>query len=107
MFSPSDRRGFLRGLVSLPLIGGGVTLVGSPTAAAVPVTDALKHEYLQWLSYERHRAAIELQGAAFAHRHSTVFHGPAYEWHCQVNQPGPFSRAAIVMSAVGCGWERS
>ena len=31
----SDRRTFLRQLASLPLIGGGVTLIGNPTAAAV------------------------------------------------------------------------
>jgi len=30
-----DRRGFLRGLAALPLIGGGVTLIGNPTRAAV------------------------------------------------------------------------
>ena len=42
----SDRRSFLRGLVSLPLIGGGVTLIGAPStpvplvqAAAVPTLD--------------------------------------------------------------------
>ena len=46
MFSPSDRRGFLRGLVLLPRIGGGVTLVGSPTAAAVPVTGDLICSYV-------------------------------------------------------------
>ena len=34
----ADRRSFLRQLASLPLIGGGVTLIGKPTAAAVPVT---------------------------------------------------------------------
>ena len=35
----SDRRTFLRGLVSLPLIGGGVTLIGRP-AQAVPLVQA-------------------------------------------------------------------
>ncbi len=35
----ADRRSFLRGLVSLPLIGGGVTLIGRP-AAAVPLIQA-------------------------------------------------------------------
>lgn len=41
MTGPESRRGFLRGLVSLPLIGGGVTLIGAPTAAATPVTPDL------------------------------------------------------------------
>ncbi len=35
----SDRRQFLRNLVTLPLIGGGVTLIGRP-AAAVPLVQA-------------------------------------------------------------------
>jgi hypothetical protein len=34
------RRDFLRSLAHLPLIGGGVTILGNPTAAAVPVTTA-------------------------------------------------------------------
>ena len=33
-----ERRNLLRGLVSLPLIGGGVTLIGRP-AARVPLAD--------------------------------------------------------------------
>ncbi len=36
----ADRRTFLRGLVSLPLIGGGVTLVGIP-GAPVPLSQAM------------------------------------------------------------------
>lgn len=35
----ADRRSFLRGLVSLPLIGGGVTLIGAPSAP-VPLVQA-------------------------------------------------------------------
>jgi len=35
----SDRRHFLRGLVTLPLIGGGVTLIGRPSAP-VPLVQA-------------------------------------------------------------------
>lgn len=60
MSGPRDplRRGFLRGLVTLPLIGGGVTLVGNPTAAAVPVTDELHMRYFTWLAHE-HKAAMK------------------------------------------------
>ncbi len=43
--SLTGRRGFLRGLVTLPLIGGGVTLIGNPTAAAEPVTKELLVNY--------------------------------------------------------------
>ncbi len=47
MSAPSDRRGFLRGLATLPLIGGGVTLIGNPTrAAAEPVTEDLLQEMI-------------------------------------------------------------
>ena len=53
-----ERRSFLRGLAALPLIGGGVTLIGDPTAAAVPVTDALHARYVAWLAHE-HRAALQ------------------------------------------------
>lgn len=62
------RRGFLRGLVTLPLIGGGLTLIGQPTAAAVPVTDALHERYFTWLAHE-HRAALRERTfrAALAH----------------------------------------
>jgi len=35
-----DRRSFLRGLATLPLIGGGVTLVGIP-GAPVPLSQAM------------------------------------------------------------------
>ena len=48
----SDRRTFLRGLATLPLIGGSVALIGKPTAAAVPVTDALLERYTSWLIKE-------------------------------------------------------
>jgi len=43
------RRGFLRNLVTLPLIGGGVTLIGNPTRAAEPVTPDLLDSYNAWL----------------------------------------------------------
>lgn len=41
----ADRRTFLRGPASLRLVGGGVTLIGNPTAAAVPVTASLLETY--------------------------------------------------------------
>lgn len=46
---PSSRRGFLRGLTRLPLIGGGVALIGAPTAVAEPLTPALLDSYEAWL----------------------------------------------------------
>ena len=41
----SDRRAFLASLAALPMLGGGVRLIGRPTAAAVPVTDGLLRNY--------------------------------------------------------------
>ena len=51
----SGRRDFLRGLVSLPLIGGGVTLIGQPSAVAEPVTSDLLEAYKTWL-FNEHRS---------------------------------------------------
>ena len=57
----SDRRSFLRGLASLPLIGGGMTLIGNPTAAAVPATPELMNRYRAWLAREWRQASVEHQ----------------------------------------------
>ena len=47
------RRGFLRQLCGLPLIGGGLSLIGAPSAVAEPVTPALIGAYARWLELER------------------------------------------------------
>ncbi|MCJ2114103.1 hypothetical protein MKK64_23320, partial [Methylobacterium sp. E-025] len=60
MSTPSNRRGFLRDLVSLPLIGGGVTLIGNPTAVATPITASLLANYETWLNQEAYKVACEL-----------------------------------------------
>ena len=61
-----ERRAFLSSLVSLPLIGGGVTLIGQPTATAVPLSDALLANYEGWLAWERFRLHRELYSDAVA-----------------------------------------
>ena len=114
----SDRRSFLRGLVSLPLIGGGVTLIGNPTAAAVPVTMDLLHGYKTWLMYEHKMLSYELAG--YDSERAKRIHGgfylvhPAANWHFSwpmpegsrlagwPDAPQPSTRAAVVLSAVGC-----
>jgi hypothetical protein len=48
------RRGFLRQLVSLPMLGGGVALLGAPTAVAEPVTPQLIAADHRWLELERY-----------------------------------------------------
>ncbi len=107
----ASRRGFLQGLAGLPLIGGGVTLIGAPTAAAAPVTDQLLDTYVEWLNGELVDLAVErLQGGWEDRRvHGT----PAFRFHHPVRwgQPRPATwqpasaRAAVVLSAVGCVWE--
>jgi hypothetical protein len=62
MHDPNTRRGFLRGLASLPLIGGGVTLIGNPTRAAEPVTLDLLDAYNERLFMERRMLCIEQWG---------------------------------------------
>lgn len=103
----SSRRGFLRGLTTLPLIGGGVTLIGAPSAVAEPVTRKLLLEYETWLGIEHVRIARELQPGSTSTR--VQFHGSAYEWHYdqvrrQYLHGAPSTRAALVLAAVGCDW---
>jgi hypothetical protein len=50
--STLPRRGFLRQLCHLPLIGGGIALLGAPTAVAMPVTPDLREAYRRWLWLE-------------------------------------------------------
>jgi hypothetical protein len=48
------RRGFLRQLCSLPMLGGSVALLGAPTAVAEPITPDLFEAYDRWLTLERY-----------------------------------------------------
>ncbi len=108
----ASRRGFLQGLAGLPLIGGGVALIGQPTASATPVTDQLLDTYNEWLNGELVDLVVErtLAGrpidryvrgtAAFRYHHPMRWGQPRpATW-----QPAS-ARAAVVLSAVGCPWE--
>jgi hypothetical protein len=103
------RRGFLRQLAGLPLIGGGVTLIGNPTAAAEPVTEELLWNYSQWLQTERSLLVWEMGSQDETNRYwlnNGLGHridNPAGRYH-QPSTPPPSTRAAVVLSAVGCGW---
>ena len=112
-----DARGLLRGLATLPLIGGSVALIGNPTAAAVPVTPELLHSYKSWLFFENRWAAHEMAGYDIAKARDVedfwCNNTPGEEWHFQwaregmrgpagwIDAPQPSTRAAIVLSAVG------
>ncbi|GJE00013.1 hypothetical protein [Methylobacterium isbiliense] len=107
MTSQHDRRGFLRGLVTLPLVGGGITLIGAPTGVAEPASDWLLQNYSTWIERERRRVA-EVLGAGGAVQ---ILYGPASDWFDQELATPPeeirtrvATRAAVVLSAVGCDW---
>jgi hypothetical protein len=106
------RRGFLRALTTLPLIGGGVTLIGNPTRADVQATPQLLETYNAWLDLERRWLVWEMIGDdkdQFDTRLRTIWlDNPANSFHGRTRrgEQMPSERAAVVLSAVGCGWER-
>lgn len=127
MSAPKTRRGFLRGLTTLPLIGGGVALIGSPTAVAEPITDQLLDGYDAWLEYERRWLQWERNRSAdmayrlnppfimqMMDRHGEITRQPADYVPCTNGgasfhgggEPPASTRAALVLSAVGCDWRR-
>jgi len=117
------RRGFLRALASLPLIGGGVALWGRPVAAAAPVTLALMRRYRDFLSRElltvvaeidliqapwRHFGADRQEAWDLADCRSFLDRIPPVAFVCAegpatraVADAPPSTRAAVVLSAAG------
>jgi hypothetical protein len=103
-----ERRAFLASLAALPMLGGSVALIGQPTAAAVRVTDGLLRNYEAWLAWERYDLQRELWGEAVAIKSTTFLavNLPGEQWHRPWRDgetcPEPSTRAALVLSAVGC-----
>ena len=115
MSAPSDRRGFLRGLLALPLIGGGVTLIGQPSAVAEPVTADLLRQYVGFLAREYAHADAELMKMAPNDDRTLTWKQPIHHlafanWpeipaaDALVRAAAPSTRAALVLSAVGADW---
>lgn len=127
MSASSDRRGFLRGLATLPLIGGAVSIIGNPTAAAEPVSMKLLETYGAWLFFERRYLCAEMVGYRYWEGREPEEVEDRQRWHrdsaieqdhVRVDNPGgafhfsadparfpqPSTRAAAVLSAVGCDW---
>ncbi|WP_237479250.1 hypothetical protein [Lichenibacterium dinghuense] len=113
----ADRRAFLRGLASLPLIGGSVALIGNPSAAAVPVSRYLLDSYMDFLAIELRETVIqsrETHAAREGHpdcpwvREATERHMWAPERpHMRglLDASGrPSARAAVILSAAGVPW---
>ncbi|WP_267355607.1 MULTISPECIES: hypothetical protein [unclassified Methylobacterium] len=124
---PTTRRAILRALTTLPLVGGGISLIGMPTAAAEPVTRELldsydawlfsERQFLKWERYRRTRAGEQPPGPVCAwynpatDRISDIVpaDNAGHRWHYTDDRrlmPQPSSRAAIVLSAVGCDWRQ-
>lgn len=97
------RRGFLRGLASLPLIGGSVTLIGRPTAAAVPVTGGTVATYLAWLHYEQRYLmwGCNAQGTIPLINPGAIFHDGGRK-HPSVAAREAINRAPVILAAAGC-----
>ena len=134
MSAPASRRGFLRGLASLPLVGGGVALPGAPTAVAEPVTDRLLDAYLGFIVHEhrevlaQHSYRRAITRAAELHRDRGLVMPPGYpeacaqdtrelphlQWVPKGSEAAdafcrascPTTRAALVLSAIGYDWRR-
>lgn len=132
MSAAASRRGFLRGLTTLPLIGGAITLIGTPSAIAEPATDSALDAYVAFLAHEHRAALIEHERRRAVRSVATAAaqgqaSWPGYVEECEdiarqrppmfwfpgapdterlVASAEPSSRAALVLSAVGCDWRR-
>ena len=118
------RRGILRGLATLPLIGGSVDIIGAPRAVAEPVTATLLSNYHSWLFFERRLLAHELarlpevqrlygRQAAGVTCFDTVravdnhirCDNAGGEFHTYKRGHEAATRAALVLSTVGVDWK--
>ena len=118
MVEQQHRRGFLRSLASLPLIGGGVALIGQPSAVAEPVTLPMLLQYSNWLFMERRLLCLEVVNAAGAASDCHVLESVSYikpgegsfpDFHFPrvgswTDVASPSTRAAVVMAASGFDW---
>lgn len=106
MTGPLPRRSFLRGLTTLPLVGGSVALVGAPTGAAEPVTPGMLATYAAWLANE-HRSLMWATCKAMPDSFVPCLN-PGAQFHtcsgATVERIGLEAqlRAPVVLAAVGC-----
>ncbi|TDR94048.1 hypothetical protein [Enterovirga rhinocerotis] len=105
MTGPHDRRGFLRGLPSLPLVGGSVALLGQPTAAVVPATHGLLRNYGSWLFMERRLLSFEMYGEDRQYHVPNTTSGHFHGEEVRAGIVYPSSRPAVILSAAGAPLE--
>lgn len=103
MSGAASRRGFLSGLATLPLIGGSVALIGSPTAAAAPVTGGTIASYIAWLQFEQQYVRWAVNGRGFIPMENpgAGFHGRSGERLHQIAREA-IQRAPVMLAAAGC-----
>lgn len=130
MFEHLPRRGFLRQLCHLPLIGGGIGLIGAPSAVAEPITTGLLDAYDRFLAGERDLLGKEMRepgmpmgriwpdpsdelailrwAREIVTEHERIKQELAARWAVTETMPvfrlPASTRAALVLSAVGCDW---
>ena len=114
MSTAGSRRGFLRDLATLPLIGGGVALIGNPTNVAEAASQACIESYLAFLHYEfrwvhehlypgyreAHGIYIPVDNAG-GRFHSTDLRSLS-DWPRVCREAA--MRGPLVLSTVGCDW---
>jgi hypothetical protein len=104
------RRAFLSQLAKLPLIGGGLSIIGQPKAVAEPPTPEMLLAYRNWLAVEWTRLCGELYpGRRIMFGFDPNCPGATYHWGAghtgMMTTPEPSTRAALVLSAIGCDWK--
>ena len=113
-----SRRGFLSSLAALPMLGGGIKLLGRPTGAAVPVSVGLLKKYRGFCIREMFATEIEITLIQSEYHYknmgfsltdcSTWQNLPAWwppqedpELDAIVTERPASTRAAVVMAAIG------
>lgn len=122
MSSSTEQPRILHGLTTLPLVGGGVTLIGNPTAVNLDPTPVMLEAYSAWLNFElmylnasihpptrdggvSMAVAMRNDGAKFHLQEMAASPSGSMEAAWQRLGLAAQRRAALVLSTVGCGWE--
>ncbi|UHC14457.1 hypothetical protein LRS73_18080 [Methylobacterium currus] len=106
-----NRRELLSRLATLPVIGGGVTLIGTPAGSAEPLPEMLLWEYSTWIERERRRIGAVFGDMTGQAHNVQLCHSSAYAWYqCEKGAPREelrsrvMTRGAAVLNAVGVDW---
>ena len=116
MTDQPTRRSLLRGAFQLSILGASVPLVTRRVFAGEPtlITRDLLSSYNAWLHYEHRLLAMEMYPELGADADRWIpGNNMGAQWHFRStwpqtweDLPQPSTRAALVLSAVGCDWRR-